>query len=148
VPERICTTVHLGYDHEAWIELMGSLGAFGNILLEVPLPKDCPPEWREIYAAADEAKRCLAKGGPEGWKGCGVAVRGALERWQEIEPAPAKGGSIDLKTRSKEERFAAIRWHVLQLAHLAAHSAAREWKREDAVAALAFLLGLLATRDP
>jgi hypothetical protein len=100
-----------------------------------------------------EAGDSFEQGGTTGWKGCVVAVRLTLEKWQKIEPEQHGPGwkspaPADRQARTWRERLDNVRWHLLQCAHDAAHSAADEWTRDDAILMLATLSSLLAERKP
>ncbi len=153
MPERIFGSVHVTYPQNTWAMFMDNLGAVGSVLVEVPVRKDFPIAWKEIYSAIDEAKRHLARGGEDGWKSCVVAVRLALEKWQALEQADLGPGwqqpnRQDKEARTKEQRADGLRWHLLQFAHLSPHSPAEQWERNDAILALAALTALVAERDP
>ena len=65
--------------------------------------------------------------------------------WEEVWQAPRPS---DRNSRSKHQRMDNLRWHLLQYAHLAPHTEAGEWSRDDAVLAISTLCSLLAVRDP
>jgi hypothetical protein len=154
VPERVYIgDTHVVYPQDTWATLMNGVGLVGNVLVEVPTRKDFPDAWKPVYAALDEGKRHLTRGGEDGWKGCVAAVRLALEKWQDLEKEDQGPGwqapkQPDREARTKVQRVDAIRWHLLQLAHLSPHSHADEWTRDDALLAFATLAALLAKRDP
>lgn len=154
VPERsYIGDTHVTYPQDTWATLMDGIGMAGNVLVEMPLRKDFPDNWKAIYSALEEAKRNFARGGDDGWKGCVTAVRLALEKWQAVEQEDQGPGwqapkQPDREARTKRQRIDAIRWHLLQLAHLSPHSHADEWTRDDALLAFATLAALLAKRDP
>jgi hypothetical protein len=132
---------------------MDAITTTRRFIVEIPARKDLPPAWNEISKALDEAKRHLSLGGDDGWKACVVAVRLALEKWQDLEKEDIGPGWVapkmaDRELRTKANRVDAIRWHLLQLAHLSPHSAAENWTRKDAVLAFTALAALLAERDP
>src|SRR3990167_2125734 len=85
-----------------------------------------------------EARDAFEQGGTTGWKTCGAAVRRALENWQEIEkgdmvPGWESQSRQERENRTKRQRLDILRWYLLQLAHLAVHSSANEWSRDDAL---------------
>ncbi len=151
-PEKLYGIGSAAYPVDVWAELLRSVGAIGNILIEVPLPGKTPAGWEKIYEALDEARRGLAKGDEDGCKACLVAVRLALDEWKTLEaPALGIGGNTanatDRSQWTKQERTEGIRWQAIQLAHLAAHSSAQKWTRVDATLALSLLAGLLSVRN-
>ena len=98
-----------------------------------------------------EARDAFEQGGTTGWKTCGAAVRRALEKWVQIEdkePGWKPPNKEERENRTKRQRLYILRWHLLQLAHLAVHSSADEWSRDDALLMLSTLSALLAERKP
>jgi hypothetical protein len=152
IPERIYGSEPVAYPVDTWAEILRNLGAIGNILVEIPLPGAAPLGWDEIYAALEEARRGLARGGEDGFKACVVAVRLALDKWNSLE-APSLGpgantaNASDRSRWTKQERIEGMRWQAIQLAHLAAHSSPEKWTRADAVLAITTLAALLGVRN-
>lgn len=145
--------VHLAYPQDTWSSILDDMGVTGSVLVEMPVRKNFPEAWREIYAGLHEARRNLARGGSDGWKGCVAVVRLALEKWRELEPeelgpAGQAANSDARQARTKAQRIDALRLHLYQLANLPHHSPADEWRREDAVLAFTMLAALLAERNP
>jgi len=54
----------------------------------------------------------------------------------------------DRESRTKKQRLNALRWHLMQAAHLGPHTGAEEWSRDDALLMLSVLSALLAERKP
>jgi hypothetical protein len=82
-----------------------------------------------------------------------TAVRLALEKWQGIEkeqmgPGWSSPSQADRRARTKKARLDNLRWHLLQIAHLGAHTGSEEWSREDALLMISTLSALLAERNP
>jgi hypothetical protein len=152
-PDRVYGVSRVAYPIEAWVEHMNAIGAIGNVLVDMPVPANCPPGWNDIFDGLDEARRNLARGGEDGWKSCVVAVRLAFEKWRALEPEsfgigwPAANQQQRMQW-SKEERAEAMRYQAYQYAHLSAHSHAQRWRREDAILAFTTLAALLAARHP
>lgn len=141
------------YAREVWIQMIRRLGIAENVLVEVPLPSSPTGDWNEVWKALVEARSAFEQGGTTGWKGCVTSVRLALEKWQRIEPEKPGAGwqppkPHERQTWTKRERLDAMRWHVYQLAHLGAHTAAEDWSRDDALLMLSTLSALLAERKP
>jgi hypothetical protein len=144
---------YVRYSREAWTKMLRDLKLRDTILVEIPFDSDPPSGWEPVWTALRDARDSFDQGGSTGWKNCITSVRHALEGWQKVEkedqgpgwqrPAPA-----DLQSRTKEQRTDSIRWHLIQLAHYAAHTRADEWTRDDAVLALSTLSALLAVRKP
>lgn len=141
------------YSRDAWVTMMRSLNLFDAIVVEIPFPSDPPTGWDSIWSAVREARDAFDSGNASGWNGCVSKVRFALEEWQKIEKEnPGPGWSTpsvaDRQARTKEQRLDALRWHLLQTAHLAHHSTNSDWSRDDALLALSTLTALLAVRKP
>jgi hypothetical protein len=152
-PESFHRDFHVEYAADAWTSLMENVAAVGAVLVEVPLRNDLPPAWGPIYTALKEAKRHIARGGDDGWKACVAAVRTALDEWHNLEAEDQGAGwtaptRTQKESRTKGQRADALRWHLLQFAHLAHHSPSDHWERNDAILAFATLCALLAERDP
>ena len=119
--------------------------------MEIPFPADPPTGWEPIWEALRDARDSLDKGGSTAWKNTVTSVRLALEGWQHIEkedqgPGWKRPDRTDLETRTKEQRIDNIRWHLIQLAHYAAHTKADDWTRDDALLMAPTLSSLLAVR--
>jgi hypothetical protein len=145
--------IEVPYPREVWIDLVRKLGVGENVLVEVPLPKSPPDPWTGVWSALVNARNAFEQGGSSGWHGTVNSVRLALERWRAIEQEnPGAGWKVpsvpDRESRTKKERLDALRWYLMQTAHLGPHSEAEEWSRDDALLMLSTLSGLLAVRKP
>lgn len=141
------------YSRDTWVHMLRELHIRDAVLVELPIQPDPPASWEGVWSALADARDAFDKGGSTGWKGCVANVRLALEEWQKIEkedqgPGWKRPATSDLTSRSKTQRFDNIRWHLLQFAHLAPHTRADDWTRDDALVALATLTSLLASRKP
>jgi hypothetical protein len=151
-PQGLHGDIEVNYDKEKWVRILRELNVSQNVLVEVPLPKTPSTEWDEVWQALIDARNYFDQGGGTGWKGCVASIRLALEKWQALEPEDQglpnwKPPSLqEKKTRSKRQRLDALRWHLLQLAHLGAHTDTRGWTREDATLLLSTLSCLLAEK--
>ena len=139
------------YSQGVWTKIMRDLNLQDSILVEIPFHADPPTGWEPIWEALRDARDSFDKGGSTGWKNTVTSVRLALEGWQHIEkedqgPGWKRPDRTDLETRTKEQRIDNIRWHLIQLAHHAAHTKADEWTRDDALLMLSTLCSLLAVR--
>jgi hypothetical protein len=142
------------YPKTSWTKMLRDLNLRDAILVEIPFPSNVPKGWESVWAALREARDCFDQGGTSGWNGCVGRVRLALERWRKINgeaedlagwnPPP----SANLRTRSKQQRYDVLRWHLIQCAHLAPHMTAANWTRDDALVAISALCSLLAVRNP
>lgn len=145
--------LRVSYLKETWVEMLRGLGVVENVLVEVPLPGSPSPDWDEVWRGLVDARNAFEQGGSTGWKGCVTGVRLALEKWQKLEPEDKGPGWIspsvtDRQARTKKQRLDNLRWHLLQVAHLGAHTGAEDWSREDAQLMLSTLSVLLAERKP
>jgi len=152
-PQFIGGKVTLTYPKEVWIKMLRDMKFSENVLLEIPFPSTPPTQWDKVWNALVEARSALEQGGATGWKSCVSAVRLALEEWRAIEKEEMGPGSTtpsmnDLRSRSKQQRYDNLRWHLIQCAHLGPHSCAEDWSRDDAMVLLATLSALLAVRKP
>jgi len=152
-PQFIGGKVTLTYPKEVWIKMLRDMKFSENVLLEIPFPSTPPTQWDKVWSALVEARSALEQGGATGWKSCVSAVRLALEEWRAIEkeemgPGGMTSSTNDLKSRSKQQRYDNLRWHLIQCAHLGPHSSAEDWSRDDAMVLLATLSALLAVRKP
>jgi hypothetical protein len=143
----------VGYSQQVWTKMMRDLNIRDSILVEIPFPSDPPTGWEPIWAALRDARESFDAGGSTGWKNAVASVRLALEGWQRLEKEDQGRGwkrpdRADLESRTKVQRIDNIRWHLIQLAHHAAHTRADEWTRDDAVLLLSTLCSLLAVRKP
>lgn len=145
-PHRFSGRVHVTYSRDLWLDMLRRLGATSNVLVEFPLSSNPPTPWDTVWGAVAEAREQLETGGTTNWGNCIRSVRLALEKWQEIDPV--NKGPTDKRARSKEQRLDNLRWHLLQVAHLAAHTPTEKWNRKEAALLLGTLSGLLAVRDP
>ena len=145
--------IKVPYPREVWIDLVRKLGIAENVFIEVPLPTSPPEPWSGVWSALVDARNAFEQGGSSGWQGTVTSVRLALERWRAIEKEEPGAGwkapsPADRESRSKKERLDALRWHLMQIAHLGPHSGAEESSRDDALLMLSTLSGLLAVRKP
>lgn len=152
-PHPVRGTTELTYPSEVWTRMIRSLGVAEAVLVEIPVPKAPPSPWDEVWKYLSEARDAFEKGGSTGWNGCVTAVRKALQAWQNIEkedmgPGWKRPDQKDLEARTMRQRLDNLRWHLLQCAHLAPHSSADDWHRDDAVLMLATLSALLCERRP
>lgn len=139
--------LHVRYPREKWVELLRDLNVAENILLEMPMPPARPAPWDKVWNAVLDARKSFDQGGETGWKNCVTSIRLALEIWRDkIEKE--EFGPQKKEDRTKAHRLDQLRYDLLQMAHLAAHSPASEWTRDDAQALLAMLSGLLLMRRP
>jgi hypothetical protein len=156
-PCSIASTFHeqgdVRYSKEVWTNTMRQLNLLDAVLVEIPFPSDPPNGWEPIWQALRDARNSFDAGGATGWKNCVASVRHALEEWQGLEkedqgPGWQRPATADLQRRTKEQRIDNIRWHLIQVAHYAAHTKADEWTRHDALLALSTLSALIAVRKP
>lgn len=146
VARRFFQWDEVSYSQRLWTSMMRDLGLKDSVLVEIPFPSDPPTGWEPVWVALRDARDSFDHGGATGWKGAIVGVRLALEEWRKIEPEDK--GPTDPHQRTKLQRTDNIRWHLIQLAHFAAHTKAEEWTRDDAVLMLSTLCSLLAVRKP
>jgi hypothetical protein len=133
--------------------MLRNLKVYDTVLIEIPFPSDPPTDWELVWHALRDARDSFDRGGSTGWKNCVASVRLALEKWHGIEkedqgPGWQRPSTTDLQARTKEQRIDTIRWHLIQLAHCAAHTRADEWNRDDALLVLSTVSALLAVRKP
>jgi hypothetical protein len=152
-PFPIHGQVELTYPNEIWVRMLRDLRVSHPVLVEVPLPSSPPGPWDEVWRAVGEATTAFERGGETGWKGCGGAVRLALEQWRKIEEEDMGPGwqhpkREDLELRTSRQRIDNIRWHLRQYANLAPHTGAEQWSRDDALLMLSTLSSLLVLRRP
>lgn len=145
-PFKVQGTAEVSYPSDIWAKFVRDLAISYPVLIEVPLPISPPSPWDGVWRAIGEATTAFERGGETGWKGCISAVRLALDRWREIEAEDM--GPSDLKKRTKIQRLDNIRWHLREYTHLAPHSGAEEFKRDDALLMLSTLSALLMVRKP
>jgi hypothetical protein len=143
----------VGYSQKVWTKMMRDLNLQDSILVEIPFPSDPPTGWEPIWAGLRDARDSFDAGGSTGWKNSITSVRLALDEWRKIEKEDQGPGwqspkNSDLHSRTKEQRIDNIRWHLIQLAHYAAHTKADDWTRDDALLMLSTLSSLLAVRKP
>jgi hypothetical protein len=141
------------YSREAWANTLRAMNLRDSILVEIPFKFDPPSGWEPVWQALRDARDSFDQGGSTGWKNCVNSVRHALEEWQNIEkeeqgPGWQRPSSGDLRGRTKEHRMDNLRWHLIQCAHLAPHTNADDWTRDDALLALSTVCALLAVRKP
>lgn len=157
---ELCSVAHtfseygdVRFSRETWVTTLRQLNIRDAVLVEIPFPADPPSGWEPIWQALRDSRDSFDTGGSTGWKNCIVAIRHALTEWQQIEkedqgPGWQRPSQSDLNNRTKAQRIDNIRWHLVQLAHFAAHTKADEWTRDDALLALSVLCALLAARKP
>lgn len=152
-PQQVYGDVEVAYPTELWLRMLRTIGVSQSLLLEVPLPSSPPQPWDAVWRAIGEATTSFERGGETGWKGCISAVRLALDRWRDIEPEDMgpgwkRPGGDDLRERTTRQRLDNIRWHLREYTHLAPHSDAEEFTRDDALLMLSTLSSLLTIRRP
>lgn len=155
-PFAVHGNAEVSYPTEVWVRLVRDLGISHPVLIEVPLPASppSPPSpWDAVWQSVGEAEASFERGGKTGWKGCISAVRLALDHWRKIEaedmgPGWKQPDISDLKKRTTDQRLDNIRWHLREFSHLAAHSGAEEFTRDDALLMLSTLSALLLVRKP
>jgi hypothetical protein len=145
--------IEVSYPREVWIKMIRNLGVAENVLVEMPMPTSPSGDWDAVWNALVDARNAFEKGGTTGWQACVTSVRRALENWQQVEkedqgPGWKAPSLSEREERTKRQRLDALRWHLMQLAHLGPHSAAEEWSRDDALLMLSTLSALLAERKP
>jgi hypothetical protein len=145
-PFTVQGTADVSYPSDVWVKLVRDLAISYPVLIEVPLPSSPPSPWDGVWRAIGEATTAFERGGETGWKGCISAVRLALDRWREVEAEDM--GPSDLKKRTTKQRLDNIRWHLREYTHLAPHSGAEEFTRDDALLMLSTLSALLGVRKP
>ncbi len=143
----------VGYPTEVWLTMLRHLGVSHPILIEVPLPSSPPRPWDAVWRAVAEATTAIERGGETGWKGCGGAIRLALDEWRKIEEEDMGPGwhqpkREELEARIARQRLDNVRWALRQYAHLAPHTGAEQWSRGDALLMLSALSALLLVRNP
>lgn len=143
----------VGYSREVWTTMLRQLNLRDAVVVEIPFSSEPSTAWEAIWDALRDARNAFDKGGTTGWKSCVANVRHALELWQEAEPVNFGPGwqrpkHDELRERNKDQRIDNLRWHLHQCAHLAPHTKADSWTREDALLALSTLAALLCVRDP
>jgi hypothetical protein len=143
----------ISYSRDTWLRTIKELSIQDFVVLEIPFLADPPNAWEPVWHALRDARDSFEKGGSTGWKNSVTSVRLALEEWQKIEKEDQGSGwqrppIQDLQNRTKEQRIDNIRWHLIQLAHYAAHTRADEWTKDDALLALSTLCALIAVRKP
>jgi hypothetical protein len=150
-----CRTAYIevSYPREVWIKMIRSFGIAENVLVEIPIPRQPPGKWDGVWNGLVDARNAFERGGTTGWQACVTSVRRALENWQNIEkedqgPGWKAPSPPERESRTKRQRLDALRWHLMQLAHLGPHSGADEWSRDDALLLLSTLSSLLAERKP
>jgi hypothetical protein len=153
VPMRFYEQGEIGYSRHLWTKMMREVGMMDSVLVEVPLASDPPSGWEPVWDALRDARNSFDTGGSTGWKNSVTSVRLALEEWRKLEKEDQGPGwqapkLPDLQSRTKEQRIDNIRWHLIQVAHYAAHTKADEWTRDDALLMLSTVCSLLAVRKP
>lgn len=154
-PQQVYGEAEITYPTEVWIKAVRDVGVSQAIFLEVPLPSSPPKPWDAVWKSVAEAATAFERGGETGRKGAILAVRQALDDWRQIDgeredlgPGWEQPDKKDREARTAPQRLGAIRWHLREYAHLAAHSGAEHWSREDAVLLLSSMSALLALRKP
>lgn len=143
----------IGYSQRVWTKMVRDVGVQDSILVEIPFRSDPPTGWEPIWAALRDAKDSFDAGGSTDWNNTARSVRLALEEWRKLEKEDQGAGwqgpkIADFQSRTKAQRIDNLRWHLIQLAHYAAHTKADEWTRDDALLLLSTLCSLLAERKP
>lgn len=146
IPTAFHQWCEVSYSQEVWTKMMRETNLRDSILLEIPFPSDPPGGWEPVWSGLRDARDSFDTGGSTGWKNCITGARLALEEWRKIEPEDK--GPADPQSRTKLQRIDNLRWHLIQLAHYAAHTKADEWTRDDALLALSGLCALLSVRKP
>ena len=141
------------YSRDTWVATLRSLNLRDAVLVEIPFPAGPPSGWETIWTALRNARDSFDRGGSTGWQNCIVGIRNAPTECQQLEkedqgPGWQRPPQSDLNNRTKAQRIDNIRWHLVQLAHFAAHTKADEWTRDDALLALSVLCALFAARKP
>ncbi len=134
------------YSREVWTNTLRQLNLQDAVLVEIPFRSEPPNGWEPVWQALRDARDSFDAGGSTGWKNTITSVRLALEEWRKIEIEDK--GPNEIQQRTKLQRSDNIRWHLIQLAHYAAHSKADEWTRDDALLMLSTLCALLNVRKP
>lgn len=154
-PQQVSGDVEITYPTDVWVRMVRGLGVSLSVLLEVPLPGRPAKSWDAVWQALAEGITAFERGGETGWKGCGTAVRLALDEWRNIDgeredmgPGWTPPSRDDREARTRRQRLDNIRWHLREYAHLAAHTGAEHWTRDDAVLMLSTCAALLALRNP
>jgi hypothetical protein len=150
-PEVTYGTTQVTYPRDGWNKILDLLGK-RNVLVEIPTSQKVGGQWHEIYKGLTEASQAFDRGGEDGWKASVVASRLALEKWRIFEE-PTFGPGWKAPTQTEREswtgmqRMEAVRYWLLQVAHLGPHTFADVWTREDALLVLATLSTLLSVRN-
>ncbi len=55
--------MHLTYPQETWASLVDGIGINSHVIVEMPVRKEVPELWREIFGPVSEARRGLVRGG-------------------------------------------------------------------------------------
>ena len=147
--------VEITYPTEVWMRAIRDVGASHTILLDVPFSHSPPEPWDAVWRSVAEAATALEQGGETGRRAAIVAVRQAFDAWRTIEgeqedlgPGWKPPKKEEREARTARQRVDAIRWHLRDYAHLAAHSEAKQWSREDAMLLVSSISALLAIRRP
>ncbi|MCW5963962.1 MAG: hypothetical protein KIT83_07980 [Bryobacterales bacterium] len=153
VPNRFFDSGEVVYSQAIWTTMMRDLNLQDVVLLELPISTGIPSDWKSVWDAVREARNSFDSGGSTAWKGTITSVRLALEEWRKVEredqgPGWTVPSQQSLQSRTKMQRIDNLRWHLLQVAHYAAHTRADEWTREDALLVLSTICALLAARKP
>jgi hypothetical protein len=144
-------TTQIRFAKEQWVAVLRALKVTNSLLVEIAIPFTPRPGWEDVFAYLSEARNSFLQGGESGWKGCVVAVREGLKKWDEIERvdvARLGENSTARQNRTKDERVDFLRNHLHQLANFGPHSRAEIWTREDALLVLATMASLLSQRNP
>ncbi|MFN0102977.1 MAG: hypothetical protein ACKV2U_12915 [Bryobacteraceae bacterium] len=155
-PVSIAKTFHqrgVVYSRMIWTKMMRDLNLRDSVPVEIPFSAHPPTGWEPVWDALRDARSSFDTGGSTGWKNTVTSVRFALEEWRKLEkedqgPGRQSPKTSDLQSPTKEQRIDNIRWHLIQVAHCAAHTRADEWTRDDALLLLSTLCSLLAVRKP
>lgn len=155
-PHRIYSRtgfIDVSYPREVWIAMIRKLGIAENVLVEIPLPPSPKDPWTGVWKALGDARNAFEQGGSNAWQSTVTSVRLALERWRDVEqedqgPGWKPPSRFEKESRTKKQRLDALRWHLMQAAHLGPHTGAEDWSRDDALLMLSTLSALLAERKP
>lgn len=125
----------VSYQRDVWVRMLRSLNLQDAVIIEIPFLGDAPAGWEAVWSALRDARDSFDRGGSTGWNSCVAKVRLTLEEWKKVEsedngPGWKRPSSADLQSRTKAQRIDNLRWHLHQLAHLAPHTRADDWRRE------------------
>jgi hypothetical protein len=149
-PRRFWGNDELDYPAELWANCLRSLCFTDIVMLEIPIADEAPPGFETVWQQIRIARDLLMRGGPFAWESCGMAVRQALEAWEQVSPATGSQRQ-DGRHATKLERLyrlrASLQYYVGYAAHNQ-HDNEPAWTREDALLAITTLCALLTARKP